>query len=101
MDLRYFAELDRNEEGFRAHFAIDGSLKEVSGNDAACGWTVAQMDHVKRKGAVVYDLCHDAGRIGSTKNQQQGRVVGFYHGSGNHDGSLGIQADNMGIIDGL
>ena len=31
-------------EGFRSHVAICGSVKGVSGKDAACGWAVVQLD---------------------------------------------------------
>ena len=29
---------------FRNHISIDGSSKEVSGREAACGWAVVQLD---------------------------------------------------------
>ena len=31
-------------KSFRDHIASDGSLKRVSGLDAACGWAVVQLD---------------------------------------------------------
>ena len=40
---------DRRVQGFREHIAIDGSVKGVSGRDAACGWEVVHLDHDKEE----------------------------------------------------
>ena len=46
---RHHGPGDRRVEGFRNHIAIDGSLKRVSGRDAACGWTEVQLKYDKEE----------------------------------------------------
>ena len=48
---------------------MGGSLKRVSGRDAACGWAVGQLDEDKRRRAVVCDLRHVA-----VEQEQQRRI---------------------------
>ena len=47
MDLGHLAGWDRRVQGFREHFAIDGSSTGVSGREAVCGWPVVHLDDDK------------------------------------------------------
>ena len=76
-------EWDRKIEGFRGHFAVDGSLKGVSGRDAARGWAVVQLDNDKEEPwYTIY------GTMLEVQRTIKRGVLGHHHGACRLDWSL-------------
>ena len=70
---KWIANTSRRVEGFRDHTAIDGSLKGLSGRDAACGWAVVQP-----RRTIARNLWYDVGGVRRTENDEQRRSMGQF-----------------------
>ena len=73
-------------KGFRAHIAVVGSLKGVSGRDAACGWALVQRDYDQKEEPWYATYGSMLAEFGSAENDQKSRVVGLHHGACKLDG---------------
>ena len=72
---------DSRVEGYCNHIAIAGSVKGVSGKDAACDWVVEQVDYDKEQEPWYAILWHSVGEIRGAENVKKIRAVGLHFGA--------------------